>query len=463
MTPRLQQAIKLLQLNTIELSQHVEEAMLENPTLEVVPDTETSDVTELTRELRKEAEKGEADLKEQQNGDEGTIDWEAVFLQMEKGPSTPSVSGGSALNDLPPIETNLTYDVSLTEHLSDQLALLRCGDDEGRAADCIIRNLDPRGYFVGELEDVVAETGADLQSVMDALEIVQSLEPVGCGARDLCECLILQVRILYPEDDIFPEIISHHLAHLERRNHQAIARALDLDVEDVLEYHRMLQDLEPRPGRVFGGEEPRYITPDIYVQRWDGDWHVLLNEDGLPDLRVSRYYRKLFLEAKSEDREYLIDKLKGAEFLIRSINKRRKTILKVMESILGFQADFFDKGPTAIRPLVLQEVADDVGVHQSTVSRVTTNKYVHTPHGLFELKYFFSSAVRQTSGLDMAAEAIRDRIRSLIGDEDPKKPLSDAAIMKALKEEGVSVARRTVAKYREQLNILSSSQRKKVF
>ena len=225
----------------------------------------------------------------------------------------------------------------------------------------------------------------------------------------------------------------------------------------------MIQELEPLPGRGFTGDDARYITPDIYVVNRQGEWYVTLNEDGMPDLRISKYYQKILKNASKSDKDYLLDKLRGAEFLIKSINKRRKTIRKVMESILKFQRDFFEHGVEHLRPLVLQDVADDVNVHMSTVSRVTTNKYVHTPHGTYELKFFFSAAVKQQSGGDMAAEAIKSRIRSLVSDEDPKRPLSDQAIANTLKKEGISVARRTVAKYREAMGILSSSKRKQLF
>jgi RNA polymerase sigma-54 factor len=339
----------------------------------------------------------------------------------------------------------------------------KCGADETQAAGAIIHNLNRHGYFTGDLEQVAADCAVDTVVVEEALELVQALDPLGCGARDLAECLIIQARHRHPEDDNFERILAEHLHDLERRNYQGIARELDIDVEDVIEYHKMIQDLEPRPGRGFTSDEPRYITPDIYVVKRGDEWQVVLNEDGMPDLRISKYYTKIMREASKSDKEYLLDKLRGAEFLIKSINKRRKTIRRVMESILKVQRDFFEIGVQGLRPMVLQDVADDVGVHMSTVSRVTTNKYVHTPNGTFELKYFFSSAVRQDSGGDMAAEAIKSRIKQLVSDENPKKPMSDQSIANALKGDGVKVARRTVAKYRELMGILPSSRRKQMF
>lgn len=461
MTPRLQQAIKLLQYNHLEMVEHVQEALLENPTLEVVPESESGG-TEGAEALVQKASDVQKDLVEQRNGEEGTIDWEKFIDQMNdrKGPN--QASGGTIHDDLPPIETNLTYGESLSDHLLFQLVMVKCGEDEREAAEAIIHNLDDRGYLVVPLEELGLE-GMDPEVIQEALELVQGLDPIGCGARDLSECLILQARQHFPEDETFERILNNHLANLERRNYLAIARDLGLEVEDVVEYHRMIQELEPLPGRGFNADEARYITPDIYVEQHNGEWVVSLNEDGMPDLRISRYYQKVLKGASKSDKEYLIDKLKGAEFLIRSIHKRRQTIRKVMESILKFQRDFFEYGVDRLRPLVLQDVADDVGRHMSTVSRATTNKYVHTPHGIFELKFFFSAAVKQQAGGDMAAEAIRSRIKSLVGDEDPKNPLSDQQIADSLKREGITVARRTVAKYREAMGILPSSRRKSMF
>lgn len=464
MTPRLQQAIKLLQYNHVEMVAHVEEALLENPTLEAVPESDGEKLSDRERSLQEDAAKVQADTVEQQNGSEsGDMDWERFLEQMGDRVPTGAMSGGTIFDDLPPIETNLTYGESLAEHLTWQLRMLALTPEEEEIALAVIHSLDDRGYLTLEPVEIAAQTDVELDVVEGLLEVVQALDPIGCGAADLSECLIIQARHHYPEDDDFPRILANHIPNLERRNYQAIARDLDLDVEDVIEYHRMLQYFEPHPGRPYSAEEPRYITPDLYVVFEEGEWVVSLNEDGMPDLRVSRYYQKVFREASKQDREYLLDKLRGAEFLIKSINKRRCTIRRVMRSILKFQRDFFDHGPERLRPLVLQDVADDVGVHMSTVSRVTNNKFVHTPQGIFELKYFFSAGVKQSSGGDMASEAIKVRIVDIVRGENRQKPLSDQAIANLLKQEGIRVARRTVAKYREALGILPSSKRKKMF
>ncbi len=464
MTPRLQQAIKLLQYNHLEMAEHIQEAMLDNPTLETSSEAAGPDeLDDRAYQVRDEVRKSEGDVIEQQNGVGTPIDWEKFLAQMEDRPRGASMSGGQNWEELPPIETNLTYGESLADHLLFQLHMARTGADERMAAEVIIHNLDHRGYLRSTLEEVCASAQVDAEVAQEARELVLGFDPIGCGSFDLGECLSVQARFHYPEDDNFAAILTRHLQNLERRNYGAISRDLGIEIEDVGEYHRMIKDLEPNPGRGFSTDEPRYISPDVYVVRQNGAWHVEVNEDGMPELQVSRTYQKLLKGASKQDREYLLDKLRGAEFLIKSVHKRRRTIRRVMDAIVKYQADFFERGPEALRPLVLQDVADEVGVHMSTVSRVTTNKYVHTSHGIFELKYFFSGGVRQVVGEDLASEAIKVRIKLLIQREDSLACLSDQDIADRLKREGIRLARRTVAKYREAMNILPSSLRKRSF
>lgn len=459
MSPRMQQAIKILQLNHLEMATHIQDAMLENPTLETVSDGDGP--SEAERALQDKAER--LDREGTDNADGGGIDWERFLEHMAEGSSAPKGTSGTVLDELPPIEANLTYGESLAEHLLWQIHMLALTDGEREAADWICHNLDHRGYLTATDGEVSEATGVALEDVESAIDILRTLDPIGCCARDLVECLLLQARHHFPDDPTFERILLHHLPNLERKNYGAIARDVGIDLEDVAEYHKMIQELEPQPGRGFNDDEPRYITPDVFVEKHGGDWVVVLNEEGVPDLKVSRYYTKILREASKKDKDYLRERLESAVFLIRSINKRRRTIRRVVESILKFQNDFFDRGAQHLRPLVLQDVASDIGVHMSTVSRVTTNKYIHTPHGIFELKFFFSAAVKQATGDDMAAVAVKSKIKHLVGGEDPRRPLSDQQIADMLKKESCKVARRTVAKYREAMGILSSSQRKQMF
>jgi RNA polymerase sigma-54 factor len=463
MTPRLQQAIKLLQYSHLEMIDHVQEAILENPTLEVVPDTDDGGTADLEALRKDEGTKERNEVSDQTNGADGDIDWDKFLGYLKDGSSGQGL-GGTMHDELPPIETNLTYGQSLADHLLWQLQMVRCLDEERRVARIVIQDLDPRGYCTQTREELAEAAQCSVEIVEDALAVVQALDPIGCGAADLLECLLIQAKGRFPHDSNFPRILRDHMHNLEKRNYAAIAKDLEIDVEDVIEYHRMIKDdLEPAPGRAFTVDEPRYITPDLYVENHEGEWVVVINEEGMPDLRVSRYYQKILREASKKDREYLIDKLKGAEFLIKSINKRRRTIRRVMESILKFQGEFFEHGASRLRPMVLQDVADDIGVHMSTVSRVTTNKYVHTTHGIFELKYFFSAGLNCATGGDLASEAIKMKIKSLVAAENGKRPLSDQAIADLLNRDGVNIARRTVAKYREAMGVLPSSQRKRMF
>ncbi|MFZ5479975.1 MAG: RNA polymerase factor sigma-54 [Myxococcota bacterium] len=461
-TPQLQQAIKLLQLNHLELVEQIQQEMLENPTLEEVPGTATDTTSDAERALEAQSVAVQSDVQEQNNNQAEEIDWTKVIESY--GDQGPRQRGASGMEELPPIETNLVAKDSLAEHLEWQLQMQSCTDGERAVALVIINNLDERGWLPFPLEDLVAEQGLDPEEAEGALYIVQHLDPIGCGARGLEECLLVQASVLYPEDPWLPRIIQGHLPDIEKRNYPAIARALEIEVEDVVEYHKMLKTLEPWPGRDYTSAEPQYISPDVYVFRMGDEWQVVQNEDGLPKLRISNYYRQVLQgkDSTREERDYIKERLNSADFLIKSIYKRQNTIGRVMRCILRRQADFFERGADYLKPMVLRDVADELGIHESTVSRVTSNKYVQCPQGIFELKFFFNNGVNAVHGEQVAAEAVKRRIKRLIAAEDTNNPLSDDAIVKVLQRENIDIARRTVAKYREAMGILPSSKRKAV-
>lgn len=466
MTQQLQQAIKLLQLNHMELLEHVESELLENPTLEEVPGSRLEVPLEGQARLQDSATAQKNDIVEQNNGsEEGSLDWGRVLEDYGTASAFKTGSGAGNYEDLPPIEATLSTHESLTDHLLWQLGVLECDDAERAAATAIILNLDHRGWLDATPEQIAEEAGTDTATAERAKLLVQQMDPPGCGSRDLIECLVVQAQILWPNDATFERILRGHLPDLETRNYQGIARALELDLEDVVEYHKMIKELEPWPGRDYSESQPQYITPDITVEKVGGEWQILQNEDGMPRLRVSPYYKSVLTGGRStrEEKNYIKERLESADFLIKSIFKRQQTIAKVMKSILERQEDFFEKGSEYLRPMILKDVADEIGVHEATVSRVTTNKYVQTPHGIFELKYFFNAAIQRLNGEDLASEAVKRKIKKLVSDEDGKAPLSDQDIVDLLRRQNIKIARRTVAKYREAMGILPSNQRKQLF
>jgi RNA polymerase sigma-54 factor len=298
--------------------------------------------------------------------------------------------------------------------------------------------------------------------VEQVLGRVQEFDPQGVAARDLQECLLIQARHVGADDDLVLGIISKHLHNLEKHNYAAIAKDLNQPLEEVYEATKVVLAFDPKPGRAYTDEESNYITPDVHIQKVGDKYFVVANDDGLPKLKISDFYR-IALSKGAKAREYIQERLRSAQWLIRSIQQRQRTIVRVTESILRFQREFFEKGSAYLKPLILRDVADDIGMHESTVSRVTTNKYVHTPQGIFELKYFFNSGITRSDGDDLASEAVKLKIRQIVANEDPKHPHSDQKIVELLLEQNIEIARRTVAKYREQLRIQPSSKRKQVF
>lgn len=468
MTPQLQQAIKLLQLSRMELVDQVRDELMENPLLEEFSEIQATEArVESEPEVQKREEKERtltvSESNENAEKTQKEIDWSDYFENYSA--PTPALNAQRLRDDdLPGVEATVSKKTTLFDHLVWQLQVSDFTEQEERVALMIIGNIDDRGYLTGiGLDQIAAELDLDLEYVEEILEMVQQCDPVGVAARDLRECLLIQARF-HQSGAIVEDVISSHMENLEKKNYQAIARSMDLELDEVIEAARIISQMEPHPGRPFAGDDAQYVTPDIYVKKIDGDWATVLNEDGMPRLKISSFYRNALSGNSSEEtKKYVTDKLNSAAWLIRSIQQRQKTIVKVTESIVKFQKDFFDRGVDLLKPLILRDVADDIGMHESTVSRVTNNKYVHTPHGIFELKYFFNSSINKTDGDNLASEAVKSKIKALIQQEDHKDPFSDQALVELLKKDGIEIARRTVAKYREMMGVLPSSKRKRLF
>jgi RNA polymerase sigma-54 factor len=469
MTPQLQQAIKLLQLSRMELINAVRQEMVENPVLEEIQDAQDSrdDRTEFDRR----AEEFESPAKNEERAEERDvkekIDWES-YLENYSAPTPGNSYLG--MNEERSLEQTLSTSESLVDHLMEQVRLSGMNEDEEYIATLIIGNLDEAGYLRNStVEEIAEDAEVSVEDVEFVLGIIQhEFDPLGVAARDLRECLLIQAAVLYPRDTLIEEMIRDHIPNLERKSFAKIAKAVDADEDEVIDAARAISMLEPKPGRAFMDSSADYITPDIYIRKVGDDYVPILNDDGMPKLKISGYYKRELAKKKAsggqdEVKDYIQDKLRGAMWLIRSIHQRQNTIMKVTESIIKFQRDFFDKGVEHLKPLVLRDVADDIEMHESTVSRVTTNKYVHTPRGTFELKYFFNSSITNLDGEDLASQAVKAKIKDIISNEDGRKPLSDAKIVEILGKEGIDIARRTVAKYRESLGILSSAKRKQVY
>jgi len=460
MTPQLQQAIKILQMSVLELQQEVTSALVDNPTLEEM----SGDDAPPGEETRAEVEIAEdaANLAEREAKDE--TDWQQVVESGNWNSPLPSTRNMNT-DELPSYEQVLSRPTTLSDHLLWQLRMQTSDLKTIEIGEEIIGNLNEDGYLVVLVEELASTLNVDKAEIEAVLFMIQRFDPPGVAARDLQECLMIQAEVL-EEDDECEMIIERHMPELENKNYPAIAKALGLPLPSVIDICKVIHSMEPRPGRGFASGEPQYIVPDIYVVRMGGEFTVVLNEEGIPRLRVSKIYQNQLAagELSGETKTYVKDKLKGAVWLMKSILQRQRTIFRVTETIVSRQKDFFERGPEALKPMVLRDIADELGLHESTISRVTTNKFVHTPHGIYELKYFFNSAIgRSDGGTDMASESVKQKLKEVISSEDPKNPLSDQQLADLLGDTKIKIARRTVAKYREALGILPSSKRKKYF
>ncbi|APG26606.1 RNA polymerase sigma-54 factor [Syntrophotalea acetylenivorans] len=466
MTPQLQQAIKLLQLSRTELEIVVRQELEENPILEEGVDTleekDDQDVDKETEEAKTESEEVQ-ELKE--NPEEfNDVDWQTYLEGNHLSGTSSEMYEGD--DDRPSYENLLTKKGSLGDHLSWQLNLSRIADDEQLAAAEIIGNIDENGYLQASVEEIASGSGLAMPVVERALSLVQDFDPPGVASRSLQECLLKQVQQLGMEGSLVERILQHHMSELETRKYPAIAKSLEESLDDILGAARIISGLDPRPGRAYSQEDIHYITPDIFVYKIGEEYVVVLNDEGLPNLRINSFYRNALSSGSNVDEkagEYIQEKLRGAMWLIKSIHQRQRTIYRVTKSIVKFQKEFFEKGIEHLKPLVLRDVAEDIEMHESTVSRVTTNKYVQTPRGLFELKYFFNSGINTTVGASIASESVKSKIKEIVAGENIKKPFSDQKIVDMLRQQGIDIARRTVTKYREMLGIRSSTERKRFF
>jgi RNA polymerase sigma-54 factor len=505
MTPQLQQAIKILQLSLPELEAIVQSELEQNPMLEPLDQSpaEAASESEMpdpnaavqsdgeplppdgdgpaaansdddwetgSREERPaaavetEARDAAQELKELNSLEK--LDWREyletysnnVNNWQESAPADNDDDHRSALENTPLRRS------TLEDHMMWQLRMSSLAESDQRIAATIIYNLNADGY----LETPVAELAAQLEiapaEVERVLSRVQRFDPPGVAARDLRECLLVQMQNLGMEDSLAARIVAGHLDLLEKHRYAEIAKVLGAAVEMVGQAVKVISLLEPKPGRDYGGEEPTYVVPDVYIQKVGEDYVVTLNREAVPRLRLAGYYQRVLNDADvaPETREYLQERLRSARWLVKSIYQRQQTIFKVATSIVKFQRAFFDHGISQLRPLVLKDVAEDIGMHESTISRATANKYAHTPQGIYELKFFFTSGVKGASGEDVSAETVKEQIRVMVTGETAQNPLSDQAIAEILKARQINIARRTVAKYRQAMGIPPSANRKQV-
>jgi len=469
MTPSLQQAIKLLQLSKLELQEVLNQELLENPLLDESAEEVKSEETQ-AEEVKAEneaedAKKPETKEAEKEKDSFDEIDYDAYFQDYIEYGYNPRGMGEE--HEEIPIENTLTRPPNLSDHLTWQLSMSDASPRTKEIAQFIIGNIDEDGYLRATNDEIAASGGFAPEDVQKAVEAVQSLDPIGVGARDLRECLLLQLRFLEIDAPLVEVIVRDHWDEFMQRKFVPLAKALGIDMKTLEGIVEIIKHLDPKPGRKYSNERAIYVEPDVYVHKVSDEYVIVLNEDGMPKLRINSGYRSMLnsMDSKSDGEtvNYIKDKIRSAVWLIKSLDQRQRTIYKVAESIVKHQREFLEKGIDFLRPLVLRDVADDIQMHESTVSRVVSNKYMHTPRGLFLMKYFFHSGIDSDTGEDISSLTVKKKIQSYIENEDPRKPLSDSKIMKILNDEGINIARRTVAKYRDELNIPSSTDRKQIF
>lgn len=462
MTPQLQQAIKLLTLTHLEMTNVIAQEMVENPMLEELGSEASKSEIERDQIERKEATSEDFSGPELVDSGRESFDWDQYVESYNSNSSSPNMKEYGSKDDAPNYENMVSRGDTLTEHLEWQLRMENLTESEWKFAQSIIHNLNDDGYLAENLEELIATTELEREHALEILFTIQHLDPVGCATSSLSECLLVQLQALPEPAPLAELIIRHHLDDLIKKDYKTIMKALGAESEQIRSAEMIIHSFHPKPGRQVSTDDTHYVVPDIYVKQVGGEFKVVLNDEGVPRLRISKLYQQLLKQQASDDtNEYIQDKLRGAMWLIKSIENRQKTIDKVANAIVKYQPEFFKKGPAYLKPMILKDIANEIGMHESTVSRVTTNKYMHTPIGTYELKYFFNAGIGgKNGGIDIAGESLKLKIKELIEAEDSRRPLSDQKIADILKRSDIEVARRTVAKYREMMNILPSSKRK---
>ena len=471
MTPQLQQAIKLLQLSRLELVQSVSQELIENPVLDEVLSDSAEEASDEEEVSALEAPPLPAGSVAQSKGTEEiksdielSSRWDEYLNELGDGRDYGSAEADD--KELPSYDQTLTRLPSLNDHLLWQLHLTTSDPNLLKGGEWIVGNLDDDGYLRATLEELAQQSMLHPRDMERALQLIQNFDPMGVGARDLKECLLIQVRQLELQGTLIEKIIQEHLTDLEKRKYQNIAKVLNVTTQEIMEASQIIiHELEPKPGRPFLASDTNYMVPDVYVIKIEDRYVVQLNDEGLPRVRINPYYRKLLNRKDGIDKvtkEYVEERLRSAQWLIKGMEQRNKTIYRVAESIVKFQRDFFDLGITHLKPMVLKDVAEDIGMHESTISRVTTNKFMHSPQGIFPMKYFFTTGFLVGSGSEVSSLTVKDAIQKMIKEEESSTPLKDQQLVDALKAQGIDIARRTVAKYREELRIPPTSVRRRI-
>jgi RNA polymerase sigma-54 factor len=462
LTPQLQMAIKLLQMPQLELSQTINQELVENPFLE-----ELSDVTS-SEELSQDEKESLEEIPQDVDDAELSLEKLAYFSsddyfeeRSSDGRDLGYFTSGNVTH--PTYEYFLSTATDLFEHLIWQLRLSKESEEIREVAELIIGNIDENGYLRISNEEISELSKSDMETAQKALTLVQSFDPPGIAARDVKECLQLQLRFMNMQGTLAENLVLNSLDLIGKRKYQQLSKEYNVPVEDILSAVKIIEGLDPKPARKFSTSAADFITPDVFLVKTDEGYQIVLNDEGLPKIRINNYYQRLLKQKDSmpkEDRQFMEDKLRSAVWLMKSLDQRNKTIYRVAESILTFQRDFFDKGVNSLKPLNLKDIASELNLHESTISRVTSNKYLSCPRGIFSFKYFFSNAIPSDSG-ELSSTSVKEMIRQIISEEDQNNTLSDMRIVDICKSKNITIARRTIAKYRDELKIPSQSQRRR--